>query len=81
MANAANCENQPWEGKVRKPAANLRETRRKHRKLAGNLQETCRKPAGNLWKTWKPGKPKGNPPKNLGKVTREGNLYEAQTNL
>ena len=52
MANAANCENQPWEGKVRKPAANLRETRRKRRKLAGNLQETCRKPAGNLQETY-----------------------------
>ena len=38
---AANCDNQPWEGKVRKPAAHaLRETRRKRRKLAGNLQET-----------------------------------------
>ena len=66
---AANCDNQPWEGKVRKPAAHaLRETRRKRRKLAGNLQGS-------------PFKPKGNPPKNLGKVTREGNLYEAQTNL
>ena len=72
---AANCDNQPWEGKVRKPAAHaLRETRRKRRKLAGNLQETY----GRLGS---PFKPKGNPPKNLGKVTREGNLYEAQTNL
>ena len=70
---------------------NLQEPRRKfagtHRKPAGNLQETRKKPAGDPWKTWKTcsvetcAETQTKPAKHLGKETREGNLYEAQSNL
>ena len=78
-------------GNLQETHGNLQEPRRKfagtHRKPAGNLQETRKKPAGDPWKTWKTcsvetcAETQTKPAKHLGKETREGNLYEAQSNL
>ena len=77
-------------GNAGKPAANcgslrgILETCRKHTETR---QEPRRKFAGDPWKTWKTcsvetcAETQTKPAKHLGKETREGNLYEAQSNL